>query len=94
MNLNTYLSRPGAESTTELAAAMGVNPDQIRQWRYAHGGRLPSPERCADIERATEGMVTCEELRPGDRWTRIKDASWPWHPKGRPVLEITPAPAL
>lgn len=72
MNLDTYLSRPNAESTVALAGLLGVNPDQVRQWRYAHAGRSPSPEKCVAIERATEGHVRRWDLRPGD-WHLI----WP-----------------
>lgn len=35
-------------------------------------------------------MCTCEELRP-DVWHRVPDKSWPWHPKGRPLVDVTRA---
>ena len=72
MDINTYLSRAGAETAVALAAAIGVNPDQVRQWRHRHAGRRPDPRYCVSIERATAGMVTRQELRPDD-WHRI----WP-----------------
>lgn len=89
MKLHDYLKSPGALTVAQLREAIGArNDDQVRQWQHGYAGRLPSPENCAAIERATEGAVTCEELRPDDAWTRIKDRAWPWHPKGRPVLDV------
>lgn len=90
MNLDAYLSAPGAPSTVELAAEIGCNPDQIRQWRHAYGDRKPRPDTCALIEVATKGAVTCEDLRPDLRWSRIKDKTWVWHQAGRPVHEVAP----
>ena len=45
--------------------------------------------RCAAIERATEGKWVCEQLRPDVSWCRIADPLWPWHPSGRPALDLT-----
>lgn len=87
MNLDKYLSRPGAESMSSLARELGINADQLRQWRHGHEGRRPNPENCTAIERATYGLVTCEELRPDLPWLRVKDQHWP-HPKGRPLLDV------
>ena len=89
MNLDQYLSRPDAESMSAFARTLGLNPDQVRQWRHAQDGRRPSPENCAAIEAATSGAVTCEELRTDKAWERIPDKAWPWHKKGRPVIDVT-----
>lgn len=44
-----------------LAKAIGVKPQAVQQWI----GRGMAPvERVADIERATNGVVTARELRP------------------------------
>lgn len=72
MNLDEYLSRPDAESMVAFAEALGVNPDQVRQWRHAYGGRVPSPEKCVAIEAATKSLVRRWDLRPAD-WHLI----WP-----------------
>lgn len=72
MTLDEYLSQDGAESTVALAARLTANPDQVRQWRYSHGGRLPSPAKCVDLERVTGGQVSRRDMRPDD-WHRI----WP-----------------
>lgn len=51
-------------------------------------GTRPTPtDRCPAIERATEGRVTCEELRPDIRWHRIPDPAWP-HAEGRPAIDV------
>lgn len=89
MKLHDYLKSPGALTVAQLREAIGArNDDQIRQWQHGYYGRLPSPENSAAIERATKGQVTCEELRPDDPWVRVKDRNWPWHPQGRPVLDV------
>lgn len=93
MNLDEYLSRQGAESMAAFARSLGLNADQVRQWRHGHDDRRPSPENCALIESATEGAVTCEELQPGLRWLRVPDKKWPWHKGGRPVLNVAKAVA-
>ena len=87
MNLDQYLSRPDAESMASLARSIGINADQVRQWRHGQDERRPSPRSCAAIERATAGLVTCEELRPDLAWTRLPDSSWPGA-KGRPAHDV------
>lgn len=54
----------------ELATKLAITPVLINQW--ANGKRPIPPERCVEIERATEGHVTRRDLRPDD-WMRI----WP-----------------
>ena len=54
----------------ELATKLAITPVLINQW--ANGKRPIPPERCVEIERATEGYVTRRDLRPDD-WMRI----WP-----------------
>ncbi|AZY49701.1 hypothetical protein C0J09_11525 [Bordetella avium] len=45
---------------------------QIRQWRTRYMGRMPKPGYCVGLERATDGAVTRQDLRPAD-WHLI----WP-----------------
>lgn len=71
-----------------LARSLGINADQVRQWRHGQDDRKPSPRSCALIERATAGDVTCEELRPDLVWQRTADREWP-NAKGRPLLDIS-----
>jgi DNA-binding transcriptional regulator YdaS (Cro superfamily) len=72
VNLNEYLGAEDAVSTTELARSIGVDPAQVRQWRYGYVGRKPEPKSCVAIEQATNGQVTRQDLRPDD-WHLI----WP-----------------
>lgn len=68
MNLDTYLAKSGTSAA--LAAKIGVTPGFVSQWRSGH---RPIPiERCVEIEAATDGLVTRQELRPDD-WQKI----WP-----------------
>lgn len=47
---------------SNLASLLGVSVQAVCFWRDGQR-RLPA-EKCPDIERATGGVVTCEELRP------------------------------
>lgn len=84
MKLSDHLCDRGA--VNQLAAAIQVPAALISQWK---GGIRQVPEdRCPSIERATEGVVICEEMRPDVSWVRIKDKDWP-HPEGRPLVDHT-----
>lgn len=69
MNLDTYLSTDG-RTAKQLADALRVSPVLISQWR--NGGRPVPAERCPEIEQATNGLVTCEELRPDVQWSVLR----------------------
>lgn len=58
-------------SRQELAKLLGVTKGAV--WQWEHERQVPA-ERCIDIERATAGAVTCEELRPdlADRWAYLR----------------------
>ena len=88
MDLNTYLIEAGRGAASALAQKIGVHPVMVSQWSAEKNPKPVAFERCAEIEQATEGAVACEELRPDLQWGRVADPNWPWHPKGRPVLEI------
>lgn len=68
MKLSEYLS--SIDSAASLAAAIGVQPESISQWKT--GFRKVPIERCVPIERATNCQVTRRDLRPED-WHLI----WP-----------------
>ncbi len=73
MTLDEYLRSEGALSVAALREAIGAKSDaQIRQWQHGYADRVPSPENCVAIERATGGNVMRWDLRPND-WPRI----WP-----------------
>ena len=68
MTLSEYLTAHGR--AVQLAGAVGVTPATVSNW---NSGKHPVPaELGADIERATGGQVTRQELFP-DTWARI----WP-----------------
>lgn len=82
MKLADYFDEYGKQS--ELAVAIGISPVLISQWVRE---KRPIPQgRCPEIEKVTQGQVTCEELRDDVSWVRIKDKTWP-HPKGRPLVD-------
>ena len=53
-----------------LAREIGVTPVLVSQW--ANGVRRVPAERCPQIERATGGLVRCEELRPDVDWAVLR----------------------
>lgn len=78
-----------AGSQAALAQMVGVTQATVGEWV---SGRRPVPrERCHEIERATNGAAVCERLRPDLAWLRVKDKAWPWHPEGRPALDVARA---
>jgi len=78
MNLHDYLSQPGSLTVSELAGLIGVKSEQqIRQWQHGYADRIPGASNCLAIERATEGKVTRQELRPDDYWLIWPDLPHP-----------------
>lgn len=73
-----------------MSIAIGYE-DRRHVWPWFNTDRPVPESKCAAIEQATHGRVTCEELRPDIAWHRIKDKSWPWHPKGKPLVDVMPA---
>ena len=57
----------------ELARAVGVSPGAVNQW--CKGIRAVPAERCPLVERATRGLVRCEEMRPDIAWSVLRQAS-------------------
>lgn len=76
-------------TVAELRIAAGIKSEaQIRQWQHKYADRIPSPENCVAIERATGGAVMRWDLRPDD-WDRI----WPEliGTEGAPAVEARAA---
>lgn len=73
--LSKYLSRDGAQA--HLAASLGKSTAQVWQWKERYSDRKPSPANCLAIERATEGAVTRQDLRPDDYWLIWSDLPAP-----------------
>jgi DNA-binding transcriptional regulator YdaS (Cro superfamily) len=68
MNLLDYVKTQSTQR--QLAEKLAITPVLISQW--ANRSRPVPPERCVEIERATDGQVSRKDLRPDD-WIRI----WP-----------------
>ncbi len=57
-------------SSAALARELGVSKGAVWQWENER--QVPA-ERCPDIELATHGEVTCEELRPDVKWSVVAE---------------------
>ncbi len=70
MELKQYISALGRGEAKKLAEQLGVSSSYLSQLA---SGRCPiSPQRCVEIETATDGVVSRRDLRPDD-WGKI----WP-----------------
>ena len=66
MNLSQYIAA-GKDTQSSLSAKLGMkNSVLVNQW--VNGVRQVPAERCPAIERATDGAVRCEDLRPDVDW--------------------------
>lgn len=70
-----------------MAELLGYT-DRRNVWPWFSTGRRLPADHCPALERAAHGTVTCEQLRPDVRWHRVPDAAWPWHPAGRPLIDV------
>lgn len=75
---------------TAVARMCGVKPPSVMDWRRRG---IPA-DRCPAIERETGGRFPCEQLRGDVSWFRVPDANWPWHPSGRPLLDVVASAAI
>lgn len=53
-----------------MANSLGVKPATVNQW--VSGARPIPAGRCPEIERATNGRVKCEDLRPDVDWAYLR----------------------
>ena len=58
---------------SKLAAQLNVTVQAVCFWRDEKR-QLPA-EHCPSIERATDGAVRCEELRPDVEWAYLRRSS-------------------
>lgn len=58
-------------SQSALADLCGVSKGAVSQWKDAD--RQVPAEYCPLIERATDGKVRCEDLRPDVEWGVLRD---------------------
>lgn len=66
-------------SATTLAGLLGKSPQFISQ--MVRGERPVPAELCPAIERATQGAVMCEHLRPDVPWGVLRLQAAPADPK-------------
>jgi DNA-binding transcriptional regulator YdaS (Cro superfamily) len=59
-------------SAAALSKALGVSSSMPHMWKLR--GRIPA-EHCPGIERATRGLVKCEELRPDIDWAVLREVA-------------------
>jgi len=69
-----------------IASASGVDEQYLYQ--CLTGRRKMPALRCPEIELASAGRVTCEQLRPDVMWVRVEDDVWP-NVHGRPLIDAT-----
>lgn len=62
---------------------IGIKAPSLINW--IKKGKIPH-QRCPQIEKLSQGKLTCEELSPTVCWVRVPDASWP-NPRGRPLVD-------
>ena len=69
--MNNKISQKLKElNQSEIARQLGVKPQAVQQWFK----RKTPIIRCPEIERITEGKVTCEELRPDVNWAILRNS--------------------
>jgi DNA-binding transcriptional regulator YdaS (Cro superfamily) len=70
--MRTPLERALTEvgSMQAMAELLGVTKGAVGQWKLP-GRRIPA-EHCPVIERATKGLVKCEEMRPDVDWAYLR----------------------
>lgn len=69
-----------------IASALGLHEQYLYQCLTRR--RETPADHCPGIERASSGKLPCEQLRPDVRWHRVPDSDWPWHPQGRPLIDV------
>jgi len=56
---------------SNLGAAVNSSPQSVSNWRL----RGVPAEKCPAIERATNGVVRCEDLRPDVDWAYLRNTN-------------------
>lgn len=59
-----------AGNASRLAVLVGVSTQAVCFWR--DGARKVPPEGCIAIEKATQGQVRCEDMRPDVDWAYLR----------------------
>ncbi|MDY2947068.1 MAG: helix-turn-helix domain-containing protein [Mannheimia varigena] len=72
MQLHEYICQSNRGEISRLAKAINVATPIAHYW--VTGKRQVPAERCPEIEKFTEGKVTCEELRPDVDWAVLRNS--------------------
>lgn len=67
-----------------VAKICKCKPPSVIGWRK----RGVPADRAPALERASNGRHTVETVCPTVPWHRVPDALWPWHPDGRPLIDV------
>jgi DNA-binding transcriptional regulator YdaS (Cro superfamily) len=70
MKLCDYLKDLSIEERADFAKRCDTSPDYL--WQIGDGRRKPKAALCIDIERESDGKVSCEELLPEADWAYIR----------------------
>ncbi|GAA5786427.1 hypothetical protein GCM10007860_09980 [Chitiniphilus shinanonensis] len=82
MTLSEYMKQTRGAAKA-LADAVGTSPEYL--WHLASGRKkCPDVTLCIAIERATDGLVRCEDVRPGVDWLYLRTSS------SSPAMRTTP----
>lgn len=73
MQLKEYFQGSKRGEMARLIRAMNIAQPIVSLW--VSGKRRVPAERCPEIEKFTEGKVTCEELRPDVNWKILRNSS-------------------
>lgn len=72
----------------ELAASCGTTKGHLQN--VAYGFKSLADGLCVAIEAVSRGQLHCESMRTDIAWRRVPDADWPWHPEGKPLIDLMP----
>lgn len=70
MTLIDFIKGLGKDELDAFARACGTSVGQLKQ--IAYGYRRASAGLAIEVDRCSEGAVTCEELRPDIRWSYLR----------------------
>lgn len=77
--------------TSAVAARFEIRPPSVSEWRDKGIPQDKLMRLAPEAERASRGRLVCETVCPDVQWRRIKDKAWPWHPAGKPLIDVLPA---
>lgn len=72
MKLVEYIRPMNVDERSAFARRCKSTPAQIQQLAY---GRRASAELAIRIDIASEGQVSCEEMRPDINWAYLRDSA-------------------